>query len=106
MRVQDGVVEVEDDHRLLLVEQLLDVLLLLLPKQLATDQHVLGGLLVEQVAAHLADVLLGYLLHAELASSLHHLLVPADHPPQTHHDGTVVGLALVLLPLDEEGRLG
>ena len=106
MRVQDGVVEVEDDHRLLLVEQLLDVLLLLLPKQLAADEHVLGGLLVEEVAAHLADVLLGYLLHAELASSLHHLLVPTHHPPQTHYYCAVVSLLLVLLPLDEKGSLG
>ena len=106
VRVQDGVVEVENDHRLLLVEQLLDVLLLLLAEQLAADEHVLGGLLVEEVTAHLADVLLGHLLHAELASPLHHLLVPADHPPQTHHHGAVVGLALVLLPLYQEGGLG
>lgn len=104
--MEDGIVEVQDDHCLLAVQQLLDILFLLLAEQLAADEHILGGLLMEEVAAHLVDVLLGHLLHTELASPLNHLLVPANHPPQTHEDRAVVGLALVLLPLDEEGRLG
>jgi len=87
------------------VEQLLDVLLLLLPEQFAADEDVFRGLLVEEVAAHLVNVLLGHLLHAELASPLHHLLMPANHPPQSHDNRTIICLAFVFLPLDEEGRL-
>jgi hypothetical protein len=81
-------------------------LFLLLAKQFATDEHVLGGLLMEEVTAHFVDVLLSHLLHTELTSPLNDLLVPTYHPSQTHEDRTVVGLTLVLLPLDEEGGLG
>lgn len=87
------------------MEQLLNVLLLLLAKQFATDKNVLRSLLVEEIATHLADMLLSHLLHAELASSFHYLLVPTDNPPQTHHDSAVISLALMLFPLDEEGSL-
>jgi hypothetical protein len=104
--VQDGIIKVKDYHGLLLAEKLLDVLLLLQAQQLPTDQDTLGRLLVKQIAPHFVNVLLGYLLHAELTPTLHDFLVPTNHPSQSHDNCGIIGLAFMLFPFDEEGGFG
>lgn len=83
--VEDGVVEVQDYHRLLLGQHLLDETLLVLLQGTAGDQQVASlGLLLKQVTRKLAEVLLLHLLETKLAAGLQYFLVLANHLPNPH----------------------
>lgn len=105
--VEDGVVEVEDDHGLVTVEHVLDEAVLVLLEGTARHQHVAAvGLVLKEVASELAELLLLDLLHTELASVLNDLLVLAYHLPNLNNHSILPDLFPMLVEIQQKGGLG
>lgn len=105
--VEDGVVEVEDDHGLVTVEHVLDEAVLVLLEGTARHQHVAAvGLVLKEVASELAQLFLLDLLHTELASVLNDLLVLAYHLPNLNNYSILPNLFPMLVEIQQKGGLG